>query len=113
LATLPRSQERDKIRFDLWHDHHCRGHHGDLTNAGTATTSGMGDSGAQVNAPSGSRVMFVEVNYLTKPLFGTWLTSPARIHYVATFIIRDRRDFSQIYNPSPTATRMTCDKYTA
>ena len=82
------------------------------TNAGTTATSGMGDSGAQVNAPGGSGVMFVEINYLTKPLFGTWLTSPARIHYVATFIVRDRRDFSQIYNPSPTATRMTCDKYT-
>jgi hypothetical protein len=73
----------------------------------------MGDSGAQVTAPGGSGVMFVEVNYLTKPLFGTWLTSPARIHYVASFIVRDRRDFGQIYNPSPTATRMTCDKYTA
>jgi Flp pilus assembly protein TadG len=84
-----------------------------LTNAGTTATSGMGDSGAQVTAPGGSGVMFVEVNYLTKPLFGTWLTSPARIHYVASFIVRDRRDFGQIYNPSPTATRMTCDKYTA
>jgi len=82
------------------------------TNAGTAATNGMGDSGAQVNAPGGSGVMFVEINYLTEPLFGTWLTSPARIHYVATFIVRDRRDFSQIFNPSPTATRMTCDKYT-
>ena len=82
------------------------------TNAGTTATNGMGDSGAQVNAPGGSGVMFVEINYLTQPLFGTWLTSPARIHYVATFIVRDRRDFSQIYNPSPTATRMTCDKYT-
>lgn len=83
-----------------------------LTNAGTAATSGMGDSGTQVNAPGGSGVMFVEVNYLTEHLFGTWLTSPARIHYVATFIVRDRRDFSQLYNPSPTATRITCDKYT-
>lgn len=82
------------------------------SNAGTTAASGMGDTGAQVNAPSGSGVMFVEINYLTKPLFGTWLTSPARIHYVASFIVRDRRDFSQIYNPSPTATRMTCDKYT-
>jgi Flp pilus assembly protein TadG len=82
-------------------------------NAGTTTTSGMGETGAQVNAPDGSGVMFVEINYLTKPLFGTWLTSPARVHYIASFIVRDRRDFSQIYNPSPTATRMTCDKYTS
>jgi Flp pilus assembly protein TadG len=84
-----------------------------LTNAGTTAASGMGDTGAQVNAPGGSGVMFVEINYLTTPLFGSWLTSPARIHYVASFIVRDRRDFAQIYNPSPTATRMTCDKYTS
>jgi Flp pilus assembly protein TadG len=83
-----------------------------LTNAGT-TSTGMGDTGAQVDAPGGSGVMFVEVNYLTKPLFGNWLTSPARIHYVASFIVRDRRDFSQIFNPGAGATRMTCDKYTA
>jgi len=36
----------------------------------------------------------------------------ARIRYSATFIVRDRRAFGAIYNPSPTATRMTCDKYT-
>jgi Flp pilus assembly protein TadG len=84
-----------------------------LTNAGTAATNGMGETGAQVNAPGGSGVMFVEINYLTKPLFGTWLTSPARVHYVASFIVRDRRDFGQLYNPSPAATRMTCDKYTS
>jgi len=56
--------------------------------------------------------MLFQINYLTGPLSGTRLTSRAYIHYVATFIVRDRRDFSQIYNPSPTATRMTCDKYT-
>jgi len=82
-------------------------------NAGTTATNGMGDTGAQVVAPGGSGVMFVEINYLSQPLFGSWLTSPARIHYIASFIVRDRRDFSQIYNPSPTATRMTCDKYTS
>jgi len=52
----------------------------------------MGDTGAQVNAPGGSGVMLVEINCLTEPLFGTWLTGPARILCVATFIVRDRRD---------------------
>ena len=82
------------------------------TNAGTTVASGMGDAGAQVNAPSGSGVMFVEINYLTKPLFGTWLTSPARIHYIASFIVRDRRDYSQLFNPTPTATAATCNLHT-
>jgi len=82
-------------------------------NAGTAAASGMGDAGAMVMAPSGAGVMFVEINYLTQPLFGGWLTSPARVHYIASFVVRDRRDYSQVYNPSPTATRSTCDLYAA
>lgn len=78
-------------------------------NSGTAAASGMGDPGSQVNAPSGSGVMFVEINYRYTPMF-SWLSSPSRIHYVASFIVRDPRDFSQIY---PGATRSTCDLYTS
>lgn len=81
-------------------------------NAGTTATDGIGPTGAKVNAPSGSGVMFVEVNYLYTPLLGNgWFSSPQRIHYVASFIVRDTRDFAQIYNPSPAATRMTCNLY--
>jgi len=36
----------------------------------------------------------------------------AGVGYAATCVICDQRDFGQIYNVSPTATRMTCDKYT-
>jgi Flp pilus assembly protein TadG len=80
--------------------------------AGTTVASGMGNAGAQVTAPSGSGVMFVEVNYLTKPLFGSFLIGPTRIHYIASFIVRDGRDYKQLYNPGSGATQMTCDKYT-
>ena len=80
-------------------------------NAGTTASTGMGDTGSKVTAPSGSGLMFVEINYLYQPLFSSWLISNARIHYIASFIVRDQRDFSMIYNPSPTATRSTCDKY--
>ena len=83
------------------------------TNDGTLAPTGMGDAGAMVNAPAASGVMFVEINYMTKPLFGTWLTAPARLHYIASFIVRDRRDFAQIYNPSPTATKSTCNLYSS
>ena len=82
-------------------------------NAGTTTTTGMGDPGSMVTAPAGSAVMFVEINYLTKPLFGTWLTTPARIHYIASFIVRDRRDFAQLFNPNPQATPSKCNLYAA
>lgn len=83
-------------------------------NAGTAAPSGMGDAGAQVSAPSSnSGVMFVEINYDYKPVVGQWLFGAARIHYIASFIVRDNRDFTQIYNPSPAATRSTCNLYPA
>ena len=82
-------------------------------NAGTAVPSGMGDSPALINAPASSGVMFVEINYEVKPLFGTLLMSPSRVHYIASFIVRDNRDFSKLFNPTPTATRSTCNLYTA
>lgn len=83
--------------------------------AGTLAPNGMGDPGSQVLAPPESGVMFVEINYLTKPLFGTWLTSPTRIHYIASFIVRDRRNFKKLFNPSPevaVGSKMTCNRYT-
>ncbi|MDD1450561.1 histidine kinase [Sphingomonas sp. H160509] len=89
---------------------------GSATNRGTDTTtstdSGMGDNGAKVTAPPNSGVMFVEVNYQYQPIAPNWLIGPTRLHYIASFIVRDNRDFTQIYNPNPTATASTCDKYT-
>lgn len=81
-----------------------------LADAGTAVASGMGNAGAQVSGPS---VMFVEINYPTKPLFRSFFISPTRIHSIASFIVRDSRNYSQLYNPGSGATQMTCDKYTA
>jgi Flp pilus assembly protein TadG len=83
------------------------------SNAGTLAPTGMGDAGQQVTAPSKGGVMFVEVNYLYQPIVGNWLLGVSRIHYVASYVVRDNRDFTQIYNPSPTVARMTCDKYSA
>lgn len=84
-----------------------------IFNQGTLAPLGMGDS-RKVLAPINSGVMFVEINYDYQPIVSSkWLPAGAeKIHYIASFIVRDRRDFSQIYNPSPTAQRSTCDKYT-
>jgi Flp pilus assembly protein TadG len=81
-------------------------------NAGTLAPAGMGDVPDQVQAPTGGGVMFVEINYDYKPIVGQWLFGAARIHYIASFIVRDNRVFDQIYNPSPAATRATCNLYT-
>lgn len=77
--------------------------------AGTAAPGGMGDAGSTVNAPAGSGVMFVEMNYYYTPIVGSWLSSPQKLHYIASFIVRDHRDFTQIYNPAPASTRSTCN----
>lgn len=83
-------------------------------NAGTAMPGGMGDTGAKVTAPPGSGVMFVEINYDYEPVVSTaWLPGgTARLHYIASFIVRDRRDFAKVWNPIPVATRKTCDLHT-
>lgn len=82
-------------------------------NQGTDAPTGMGPPGRQVVAPPNSGVMFVEINYQYQPVITKyWLPSGAeKIRYLASFIVRDQRDFSQIYNPEPAATRATCDKY--
>lgn len=84
-----------------------------ITNQGTLAPTGMGPTGSKVNAPLNSGVIFVEINYDYDPVVSTqWLPGgSARINYIASFIVRDRRDFAQIYNPNPQATRMSCDKY--
>jgi Flp pilus assembly protein TadG len=84
--------------------------------AGGPVLSGMGDSAADaVTAPSGGGVIFVEINYLYQPAVGNWLWGPTRIHYIASFIVRDKRDFGQIFNPvtSPVTAKATCNLYAA
>ncbi|PXA87074.1 histidine kinase [Nostoc sp. 3335mG] len=81
--------------------------------AGVATPGGMGDAGSQVTAPADTGVMFVEINYDYQPFFGTLFIAPSKIHYIASFVVRDNRDFTQITNPAPTATASTCNLYTA
>ena len=83
-------------------------------NRGT-TSSGMGSP--VVIAPSGAGVIFVEVNYKYQPLFGTLYVTPPKIRYVASTIVRDRRDFSRIYSPTPASgtpapVASTCNRYT-
>jgi Flp pilus assembly protein TadG len=82
------------------------------SNKGTAAPTGMGDPGRKVMAMQDSGVMFVEVNYRYKPLFGSMFVDQEIVHYTASFMVRDNRDFSRVYNPTPTATLSTCNKYT-
>ena len=80
---------------------------------GTTAASGMGDTGYKVNAPSGGGVMFIEVNYNYQPLFGRLFITSTMIHSTASFVVRDNRDFSMIYNTVPLVTPSTCNLYTS
>lgn len=69
---------------------------------------GMGPAGQEVTAAAGTAVMFVEVYYTYQPLaYGGWL-GPRTIHTIAAYNIREARDLTQVYNPSPAATKSAC-----
>ena len=69
---------------------------------------GMGPEDNEVTAAAGTAVMFVEVSYEYQPLlYGKWL-GPRTIHSTAAFNIREGRDLSKVYNPSPAASVSSC-----
>lgn len=73
------------------------------------TLNGMGDTGQEVRATPGNAVMFVEVSYTYQPfLLGQMLSGANVIEYEAAFAVRDARDTTAIFNPSPAATVRTC-----
>lgn len=73
--------------------------------------SGMGAGAAKVQAAAGSAIIFAEVTYDYEPLVGAWALGNFRIRREAAFYVRDDRDLTQIYNPSPTATVSACNVY--
>jgi hypothetical protein len=81
---------------------------------GTAFT-GMGTASARITAPDDAPVMFVEVKYDYKPLFGSLYVGAKTLEYEASFIVRDDRDRTGagIFNPTPAATSKTCNLFTA
>jgi Flp pilus assembly protein TadG len=83
------------------------------SDAGTAAPTGIGDTGYKVNAPQNSGAMFVEINYQYRPIFGSLIIPATKLHYTGAFPVRNNRDFTQIYNPSNSATRSTCDRHVA
>jgi Flp pilus assembly protein TadG len=80
---------------------------------GSTAPTGMGDAPVKVTAPAASGLMFVEINYDYQSLFGTLFIGATKIHYIASFIVRDKRDFTELYNPTPIATKSTCNLHNA
>lgn len=92
-------------------------------NQGTGATgtsfAGMGSAAARITAPPSAAVMFVEITYDYRALFGTMFFPARTIRYEASFIVRDERDLAGpsggdgVYNPSPTAPQHLCNSFTA
>ncbi len=83
------------------------------TGATGTSFAGMGVASARITAPANTAVMFVEVVYDYKPLFTTMFIPARTIRYEASFIVREDRDLTQIYNPSPAAAVYSCTAFSS
>lgn len=75
---------------------------------GTALT-GIGPAGRQVAAEDGFAIMFVEVVYNYEPVMFDRFIPAEPIRKIAAMFVRDDRDLTQLYNPSPAVTVNSCD----
>lgn len=71
--------------------------------------TGMGAGSNKVQAAPGSAIIFSEVTYNYEPLVGAWALGTFRIRREAAYYVRDDRDLTQVYNPSPAATASACN----
>ncbi|MDD3799171.1 MAG: TadE/TadG family type IV pilus assembly protein [Novosphingobium sp.] len=70
---------------------------------------GMGPSDRRITSEPGFAIMFAEVVYDYKPVAFPSLIPDVPIRKVAAMYVRDDRDLTQIYNPSPAATVSSCN----
>jgi hypothetical protein len=62
---------------------------------------GMGPAGAQVTATEGMAVIFVEVQYEYQALVSEMFVRNRTVEAIASFVVRDDRDLTQIYQRNP------------
>lgn len=73
----------------------------------TTNLTGLGPTGRQVTAPDNGATMFIEVYYEYRPIVKTSLAPDTSMTEIASMIVRDRRDLSQVY-PVTGVTASTC-----
>ncbi len=79
------------------------------TVANSTSVTGMGPTGRQITAPDFGAVMFAEIHYRFTPLLELGFSNLTERDIIATgaMVVRDSRDFSQIY-PSAGITASNC-----
>jgi Flp pilus assembly protein TadG len=78
------------------------------TGATGTAFKGMGYTSTKMTADAGTAIMFVEIAYNYKPFFLGSILPAKVIRKEAALYVRDDRDLTQIYNPSPTQTVASC-----
>lgn len=80
------------------HWQRCTGGYSAVSRYGTQNqvVTNMGAGASKITATSGNAVMFVEVFYKYKPLFGTMFVQPMVFHQEAAYTMRDARDLSAL-----------------
>lgn len=74
--------------------------------------AGMGPVGGRVTAEPGTAIIFVEFTYQYQPVvFSIAVMGPVVLREETAFYVRDDRDLSQVYNPSPAVTRSACNVF--
>lgn len=68
----------------------------------------MGPADRLVIAEADSAIMFAEVVYQYDPVFFGGVVEAQQIRKFAAMYVRDDRDLTQIYNPSPTSPVKNC-----
>ncbi len=69
---------------------------------------GMGPADDLVIADEDAAIMFAEVVYEYRPVFFGGVVEAQQIHKFAAMYVRDDRDLTQIYNPSPASPVLGC-----
>ncbi|WP_162806721.1 TadE/TadG family type IV pilus assembly protein [Sphingosinicella terrae] len=94
--AIPNTSNRYRITWQR-----CRGSLGrnsSYGSAGDTNLTGIGPAGRQVVAPDSGATMFVEVVYRYQPLISDEWFPDLDIRQVASMMVRDRRDLTQIFN---------------
>lgn len=65
--------------------------------SGTVALTGLGPTGRQVTAPDNGATMFIEVYYEYRPIVRTSLAPDTSMTEIASMIVRDKRDTTQVY----------------
>jgi len=108
ISSLEPDPDPARIDRNYIHWQRCYGLATDFTpkygTQGNDNLVGMGPAGRQVYAPPGSGIVFVELYYRYEPIFpvaqleSIGLPGYRSINAVAAMVVRDDRDYSQVYN---------------